>query len=78
MAKIVGQFVWIMGLRGKTYSEKWPIDMPHGGKVGKKVVRIYDLEAHAFSLKISILEQRYPAPPDDTAPPKSRIEAPVP
>lgn len=69
-----GSFVWIRGLRGPV-PEKWPHDMPAGGREGKHILRERKLSASEFALKISILEQRYP-PPDDTPPPDPAPVAP--
>ncbi len=56
------KLVWVKGLRGPI-AEKWPHDMPSGGKNGKVVLAEHELSVAEFSLRIAILEQRYPAPP---------------
>jgi hypothetical protein len=68
----VGSLVWIKGLRDPA-AEKWPNDMPSGGKVGKVVLAEHELSADEYALKIAILEQRYPCP----KPPQDGESAPA-
>jgi len=77
-----GRFVWVRGLHGAV-PEKWPHDMPVGAATGKDVLQSYELGADEFSLKIAILEQRYPAPKEpppepDPSPATPRAPRPSP
>ena len=64
MPKIVGELVWVKGMRGPTV-EKWPIDnskkdvAPAARKV---VLARHPLNEDEYRLSLLILEQRYPLP----------------
>jgi hypothetical protein len=75
--KPAGKFVWIKGLRGPV-AEKWPHDMPAGGKTGKVVLDEHDLSADEFALRIAILEQRYPPPKSEPPAPETTPPPPAP
>lgn len=62
MPVAVGSLVWLQGQCGP-YAEKRPRDMPvNEGSKRAVVLAEHPLLADEYSLKIAILEQRYPAP----------------
>jgi hypothetical protein len=63
MSEIVGEFVWIEGPNGKgPVAEKWPLHPIEATIRDKVVLARYPLNLEQFSMKLAILEQRFPAP----------------
>lgn len=77
MIKPGGRFVWVRGQRGPV-AEKWPHDMPVNSTAGKVVLDSHVLGADEFSLRISILEQRYRPPKDEPPEPDPAPTSPTP
>lgn len=62
--KIAGHLVWVKTPRGPR-CEKWPADMARRDEKDPSapvVLKEYPLNAEQFTMKLSILEQRFPAP----------------
>lgn len=63
MSEIAGVLVWIEGPNGKgPVAEKWPINPIDATKRDKVVLARHPLNPDQYSMKLAILEQRFPPP----------------
>jgi hypothetical protein len=72
MAFVAGELVWLRIAQPRKNGpffapEIWPVDSPsHGTKQADAIAARHPLNDDEIKLKLAILEQRYPAPKEDT------------